>query len=145
MPGPRTAGLCASADVVEGIGVARAREAARQADLVLYLVDATRGRDADDEAELRGLPHTLVVATKSDLSNAKVDADLSISATTGAGLDELFARLDAIVRDRFAAPESSPAIVNERQRGKSTLKKSAASSLIRSCSVVFSSDRSFAW
>ena len=28
----------------------------------------------------------------------------------------MFARLDAIVRDRFAAPESSPAIVNERQR-----------------------------
>lgn len=111
-----TAGLRESGDVVEGIGVARAREAARNADLVLYLVDATRGRDAEDEAELRGLPHTLVVATKSDLSSANVDADLSISATTGAGVDELFVRLDAIVRERFAAPESSPAIVNERQR-----------------------------
>lgn len=111
-----TAGLRESGDVVEEIGVTRAREAARHADLVLYLVDATRGRDAEDEAELRGLPHTLVVATKSDLADRMVKADLSISAATGAGLDELFARLDAIVRDRFAAPESSPAIVNERQR-----------------------------
>ena len=31
-------------------------------------------------------------------------------------MDALLARLDAIVRDRFAAPEQSPTIVNERQR-----------------------------
>lgn len=111
-----TAGLRESGDAVEGIGVARAREAARRADLVLYLVDATRGRDRDDEEELRGLPHTLVVATKSDLAGKRIEADRSISATTGAGIDELFAHLDAIVRERFAAPESSPTIVNERQR-----------------------------
>lgn len=111
-----TAGLRDSGDVVENIGVARAREAAQQADLVLYLVDAARGRDAEDEAELRGLPRTLVVATKNDLAAGQVEADLSISATTGEGVERLLARLDSIVRERFAAPESSPTIVNERQR-----------------------------
>jgi tRNA modification GTPase len=111
-----TAGLRTGGDVVEDIGMARAREAAQQADLVLYLVDATRGRDTSDEEELRGLPRTLVVATKSDLVASSVEADLTISATTGVGIHELFSRLDEIVRDRFAAPESSPTIVNERQR-----------------------------
>jgi tRNA modification GTPase len=41
---------------------------------------------------------------------------ISISALTGEGIPELLARLDAIVRDRFAAPEGSPTVVNERQR-----------------------------
>jgi len=35
---------------------------------------------------------------------------------SNAGFAELLARLDTIVRDRFAAPEGWPAIVNERQR-----------------------------
>ncbi|HUP44850.1 MAG TPA: tRNA uridine-5-carboxymethylaminomethyl(34) synthesis GTPase MnmE [Thermoanaerobaculia bacterium] len=111
-----TAGLRASGDVVEDIGVARARDAARQADLVLYLIDATTGRDAVDDAELASLPLTMIVATKSDLTSDTAGAGLAISATTGAGIDALLARLDATVRERFAAPESSPSIVNERQR-----------------------------
>jgi tRNA modification GTPase len=41
---------------------------------------------------------------------------LAISATTDVGMSELLAHLDALVRERFAAPESSGAIVNERQR-----------------------------
>lgn len=111
-----TAGLREGGDVVEDIGIARAREAAKQADIVLYLIDSTSGRDALDDAELASLPLTIVVATKRDVAQADVGADVAISATTGAGIDELLARLDAVVRDRFAAPESSPTIVNERQR-----------------------------
>jgi tRNA modification GTPase len=127
-----TAGLRAGADVVEDIGIARAREAAQQADLVLYLIDSTTGRDAEDERELAGLPLTLVIATKSDLGARDVKADLAISAAKGAGIDALFARLDAIVRDRFAAPESSPAIVNERQRAAITECESALDDALES-------------
>ncbi len=47
-----TAGLRESGDVVESIGVGRARDAARSADLVLYLVDATTGLDEVDRAEI---------------------------------------------------------------------------------------------
>src|SRR5206468_11015823 len=36
-----TAGLRDSTDMVEGIGIERAREAARRADIILYLIDAT--------------------------------------------------------------------------------------------------------
>jgi tRNA modification GTPase len=111
-----TAGLRESSDIVEDIGVARARDAAQQADLVLYLVDSSAGRDAVDESELRSLPMTIVVATKSDLARPSFEHDVAISAASGEGVDDLLSRLDSIVRDRFAAPESSPTIVNERQR-----------------------------
>ncbi len=111
-----TAGLRESSDVVESIGVNRARDAARFADIVLYLVDGTLGVDDEDRAELARLADQLVVVvyTKHDLSAAP-PYELAISAVTGEGMNELLARLDSIVRDRFAAPEESPTIVNERQ------------------------------
>ncbi|HEV8659628.1 MAG TPA: tRNA uridine-5-carboxymethylaminomethyl(34) synthesis GTPase MnmE, partial [Thermoanaerobaculia bacterium] len=111
-----TAGLRESVDLVESIGVDRARGAARLADLVLYLVDSTRGLDDEDRAELARLAQQLVIVvyTKRDLAESP-SGELAISAVTGAGMNELLARLDAIVREHFAAPEESPTIVNERQ------------------------------
>ncbi|HEX6178948.1 MAG TPA: tRNA uridine-5-carboxymethylaminomethyl(34) synthesis GTPase MnmE [Thermoanaerobaculia bacterium] len=111
-----TAGLRATADVVEDIGVSRAREAAKNADIVLYLVDASGEREVADDEELQGLPLTLVIATKADIAEPSFRHDVAISATTGGGIEVLLMRLDEIVRERFAAPESSPTIVNERQR-----------------------------
>jgi tRNA modification GTPase len=104
-----TAGLRASDDLVEGIGIERAREAARQADLIIYLLDATVGLTAADEAELAALPEAVVIRTKVDLASGP-----GISAVTGLGIPELLAELDRLVRERFAAPEGS--LVNERQR-----------------------------
>ena len=111
-----TAGLREDADIVEEIGIERARRAAEDADVVLYLIDSTRGADARDRTEIARF-NALPVYTKRDLpSNADEGAPISISALTGEGIPELLARLDAIVRDRFAAPEGSPTVVNERQR-----------------------------
>lgn len=106
-----TAGLRTSGDVVEEIGVARAREAAASADIILYLVDASAGLTEDDE--LAAFPGAIVIYTKTDLAPAPQSA-LGISVTAKRGIDELLSRLDAIVRDEFAAPEGS--LVNERQR-----------------------------
>jgi tRNA modification GTPase len=125
-----TAGLRESADVVEGIGIERAREAARSADIVLYLIDAAVGLTEEDARERQVLDgNELLVYTKSDLLTGgaapalgrrgetaaeAAAAPLSISAVTDHGIDELLRRLDALVRERFAAPEG--ALVNERQR-----------------------------
>ena len=106
-----TAGLRTSGDVVEEIGVARAREAAAGADIILYLVDASAGLTEDDE--LASFPDAVVIYTKTDLAPAPQSA-LGISVTAERGIGELLSRLDAIVRDEFAAPEGS--LVNERQR-----------------------------
>ena len=106
-----TAGLRTSGDVVEEIGVARAREAAASADIILYLVDASVSLTQDDE--LAAFPDAIVIYTKTDLAPAPQSA-LGISVTAEHGIDELLRRLDAMVRDEFAAPEGS--LVNERQR-----------------------------
>ena len=106
-----TAGLRSSGDLVEKIGVARARAAAGQADIVLYLVDASAGVTSQDELE--AFPNALVIYTKIDLAQAPPD-EIGISVTTEQGVDQLLGRLDGLVREEFAAPEGS--LVNERQR-----------------------------
>ncbi|MBV9496796.1 MAG: tRNA uridine-5-carboxymethylaminomethyl(34) synthesis GTPase MnmE [Acidobacteria bacterium] len=104
-----TAGLRSSADVVEGIGITRAREAARTADIILYLVDATVGLTAEDET----FPDALLVYTKTDLAPAP-PGELGISVTAESGVADLLAKLDGLVRERFVAEGGS--LVNERQR-----------------------------
>lgn len=110
-----TAGLRDDAGTVETLGINRARGVAAEAELVLYLVDASHGMTDIDRAELARVRAPLVIYTKSDLGLAPADA-LAISVTAGSGLRELLDRLDAVVRDRYAAPEGTPTIVNERQR-----------------------------
>jgi tRNA modification GTPase len=108
-----TAGLRESSDLVEGIGIERARQAAGTADIILYLVDASVGMTDDDRRELASLGNVEIVYTKRDLTLPASDT-LSISAVSNAGMDVLLSRLDELVHERFAAPEG--ALVNERQR-----------------------------
>jgi tRNA modification GTPase len=110
-----TAGLRSSDDPVEGIGIERARVAARQADLVLYLIDCMTGESESDALELAALGDlALPIFTKSDLAAAP-PGELAISAREGAGLPDLMSRLDILVRERFVTPEGSPTVVNARQ------------------------------
>jgi tRNA modification GTPase len=65
-----TAGLRATEDVVERLGVARAREEAERADAVIYVYDASEGltrEDSDALARRSDTPRVLV-ANKSDLA-----------------------------------------------------------------------------
>jgi len=112
-----TAGLRDGAEVVEAIGIERARAAGRGADIILYLIDATSGRTPADHDELAGFvgKELLVVYTKSDLAQTP-EGELAISVLADRGVDALLARLDALVRDRFAVPEAGAVVVNERQR-----------------------------
>jgi len=108
-----TAGLRDSSDAVESIGVERARRAAEQSDVILYLVDAAAGMTQEDRRELERWPDAWVVYSKVDLAAAPVGA-LGISVVSEHGIDQLLAKLDDLVRERFVAPEGS--LVNERQR-----------------------------
>lgn len=85
-----TAGLRESADLIEREGVLRARARAESADLVLWLVppEGAEGEPPAARALLR-------VGTKADLEDGRQDCDLLISATSGQGLPELIARLQA--------------------------------------------------
>ena len=74
-----TAGLHATDDPVEQLGVARARRAMDEADLVLALFDQSRPLNGDDRAllaELQG-KNVLIVLNKADLSPALTAADVT--------------------------------------------------------------------
>jgi len=90
-----TAGIREATDVVESIGVDRALEALVDADLALFVVDASKPLTTEDRKiyeRVRELPH-LVVANKGDLDcwqDPNVEAgSLRISAKTADGLDLL--------------------------------------------------------
>ena len=106
-----TAGLhAAPADIVEEIGIARARTAIEAADLVLWLDDAPL------PPELVGVPH-LLIHPRADAAGRYVGPDerISVSAQTGQGIESLW---DAIVRVTAALlPPSDSVALNIRQRG----------------------------
>jgi tRNA modification GTPase len=110
-----TAGLRETADEVEGIGVARAREAAARAEMVVYLIDAAAGETAEDREALARHPEALVIYTKTDLAPPPEGA-IGISVPADDGLQGLLDRLGSEVREKYAVPEGGGAVVNERQR-----------------------------
>lgn len=63
-----TAGLRATEDPIESLGVDRAREAGESAGAVLYVVDAVAGWSGEDESAIASLPaeRRLVIANKID-------------------------------------------------------------------------------
>jgi tRNA modification GTPase len=119
-----TAGLRESADVVEQIGIERARRAAERADLILFVYDLT----APDWDADRALLQTLPADTPKLLVGNKVDAaaptqaqraqsvfpdTLLISALTGAGLETLReAILTALELQRIG--EETPTLTHQR-------------------------------
>ncbi|MGI6689001.1 MAG: tRNA uridine-5-carboxymethylaminomethyl(34) synthesis GTPase MnmE [Christensenellales bacterium] len=109
-----TAGIRQSDEVVEQIGIRRAREAMKSADLCLMVLDAGEAPDAQDEdilMELENLPR-LIVLNKQDLPpspavtdwlarhGVKEDELLRISAVTGEGM----AQLRSAIRERAGNP-----------------------------------------
>ncbi len=97
-----SAGIRASADVVEQEGVTRARQAIAVADLALVVLDRSRPLQDEDRALVEAVRRGrhVVVANKTDLSAAWSSADVGpevveISAATGEGLDALIDRIAA--------------------------------------------------
>ncbi len=125
-----TAGVRETTDLVEREGVSRTREALGVADLVLVVVDRSRELQEDDRGILAetAAQARVVVLNKSDLPEAEPGgrhfsavASVSVSAHTGAGIDDLIAAIEGVlgggnpvtglpgVRDR-----DTPAVTNVR-------------------------------
>lgn len=103
-----TAGIRQAADTVEQIGIARAKEAAKNADLILYVADASTRLDESDEEILRLLEgkKAVVLLNKQDLrivTDARELREkcrfpvLCISAKEGEGVDAL----EKLLEDMF--------------------------------------------
>jgi tRNA modification GTPase len=136
-----TAGVRASADRIETLGIERTRRAMADADLIVIVLDGSSALTGEDEeifADVAESPH-LVALNKSDLDTFRHNGFeqasdgapvIAISAKTGAGLDELRA---AILRP-FASPDMQSAgllITDARhfdllRRAQQSLESSAA-------------------
>ncbi|MBS1252417.1 MAG: tRNA modification GTPase MnmE [Anaerolineales bacterium] len=121
-----TAGIAESEDRIEQLGVARSREALRQADLALLVVDGSQPlRTADGEiADLVGNRPAVLVVNKSDLGSPVVDVGamlpdaphVVVSAVTGAGLPELEEALANAVLSGRVMPSDCLLVSNPRHK-----------------------------
>ncbi len=117
-----TAGIRSTGDAIEAIGVERSRKALEEADLVLFVCDASQPL-TDEDREVIALcadrENAIALINKTDIGNAVVPSDLPfmtilrICAKTGEGLD----MLSSVVEDMFTgqAPCDGSILTNPRQ------------------------------
>lgn len=116
-----TAGLRKTDDLVEQIGVDRARDIVKGADVIAYCIDAPTGLTAEDEAfiadhaDQRGL----LVINQTDLAEGRVGASpwpvVTTSALAGTGIDDLGRALKAAALKEAPAAENALYLTNSRQ------------------------------
>lgn len=138
-----TAGIRATRDAVEQLGIARSRDALASADLVLLLFDLAQGWSEEDQALFAQIPDgvpCLRVGNKADLplkadsdggpvaSSVSVSvADVRLSAVTGEGEQDLV----RTVLERCGGLSERPLLLALNQR-QSDLASTAAEALARS-------------
>ena len=107
-----TAGMRRSKNLIENMGISKAKKAAQDADLVLWLFDS--GSKA--QSNTIGGNEVWYVKTKSDLGEAVPDlAGWHISSNTGQGVDELLAAIGTFAHERFGGGETH-VLTRERHR-----------------------------
>lgn len=117
-----TAGVRKVEDALEAEGVRRARAAAREADVVILVLDASRSLEGDERDALSGIEardgaKIIVVANKVDLLPAAGTPSLPwpsalpLSAHTGEGFEALRAAIRSAV---YGAPAEDPVLTNAR-------------------------------
>ena len=130
-----TAGIRATRDAVEQLGIARSRDALASADLVLLLFDLAQGWSEEDQALFAQIPDgvpCLRVGNKADLRldvdvEAASVADVRLSAVTGEGEQDLV----RAVLERCGGLSEQPLLLALNQR-QSDLAATAAEALARS-------------
>ena len=131
-----TAGLRATENTIEAIGVQRSVELASAADIVLYLIDGTKPPAEEDSAFIeRNTVPLIIVQTKADKGQTKVlPAALQrypavrLSSKTGAGLDMLIDTVAGLVTADTALPmqDAGVSLGTERQKEAVTAALEAA-------------------
>ncbi len=85
-----TAGIRSTEDIIEKIGVDKAKEKISEADLCLYILDSTSEPDDEDKEILRLCEDkkTIIILNKNDLTgNIKITADILSSLFSGISFD----------------------------------------------------------
>lgn len=110
------------ASAVEKIGIEYSKQSLDEADLVLFVYDASKELDDEDKEVLKLLENKkhIIIANKSDL--AQTDTGVKISALKGEGIEELKEILTKTICD--IEPENLDFVTNTRQQA--CLKKARA-------------------
>lgn len=108
-----TAGIRESDNVIEKEGIDRSYKAANEADVVVYLIDSTKGPDGEDENVIKRLrADSLVVCfSKSDLpmsaknkeNKGLFEKSIDISIRNKSGMEELKSELRKIAEEKNVA------------------------------------------
>ena len=133
-----TAGIRETSDTVEKIGVDRARNALSEADLVIFMADAKRGLDENDDRIMAQLDGKKVIAliNKSedgvlfDKSRLCFENIIEFSAKTGKGLDELENKVSQMFSLGEIDKNDDAVITNVRHRDALAKAKEALSSAL---------------
>lgn len=123
-----TAGLRRTEDVVEKIGIDRARKALENAELILAVFDGSVAPDEEDEALATSLSNTdatvIAVINKSDLGIAEQDFytahfshTVTLSAKEGEGTEELSALVESCFINGELDTKTDTVLTNARQKG----------------------------
>lgn len=98
-----TAGIRSTDEIVEQEGIRRSKQALKDADIVLFLIDVSKPLTEEDQALLANVPKdkTLVIWNKIDLPHeipqVEVPRSIKLSAKTGEGLDIFKQKLEALI------------------------------------------------
>ena len=125
-----TAGIRDTEDVVEAIGVTKSLKAIDDTDMIIYLIDITRGIDNKDIEllnKIKGLNKPYIIGlNKIDISREKLDgmkqqlmgydSVIAISTATREGIDELKETIETIFNINSFDSEENRIIVNERHK-----------------------------
>ena len=117
-----TAGIRDTADQIEAMGVARSKEAAENADLILFVCDGSQPLTDEDHAVIDvclDAPNAIALINKSDIASVVQPSDLpfmtviQICAKTGEGLDQLADAVDVMFAGEL--PVDGSILTNPRQ------------------------------
>ena len=122
-----TAGIRETEDVVEKIGVERSKEAAKSADLVIYVVDSSVPLDENDKEILKLISDkkTIVLLNKTDLDSIVSKDDIKeiintepieISAKENIGIDDIKNRIKEMFYDGMVSYNHEIFITNARHK-----------------------------
>lgn len=123
-----TAGLHETDDVVEKIGIDRARRALEDAELILAVFDGSAAPDAEDKALAESLKNAnatvIAVINKSDLGIAKEEFytqhfahTVTLSAKAGEGIEKLSALVESCFINGELDTKKDTVLTNARQKG----------------------------
>lgn len=138
-----TAGIRDSEDVVEQIGVNKAKELAEKSDLVIFVADASKELDENDKEIINLIKdkQAIVLLNKSDLETIINEKNVSefdnkpvitFSAKTGDGLDELENKIRNLFYEGKVKYNDELYITNARQKESLINAKNSIEEVIKS-------------